>query len=149
MNWKLVIFLHPGPAPDFHLLLLVTGLCFFIFFFSSWGREVLISNPAFNPFDFSPAHQPFHDLGNSSIPVVQLYVLRLEKIGSPSYFTLPPTPSYAPGSDEHSVLIKTLLLSLFDNYFLLMLLRLLFLKNFPDRRFACHCLFNLSEHIYW
>lgn len=136
LNWKLVIFLH--PSPEFPLLLLVTGYFFFLFLFFVFfflpplGKEVLISNRSFNPFDVSPAPGPAHhpprsgEFQHSRGAVV----LRLEQIGSPSYFIYPPTPQLGPRSDEHSVLITTLLLSLFDNYFLLMLLlRLLFLRK--------------------
>lgn len=68
--------------------------------------------------------------------MVQLYILRLDEIGSPSYFTLL-LPHFKTCSAEHSVLITCLLLTLFDNYFLLMLLLrlLLFEKTFQTEGF--------------
>lgn len=67
-------------------------LSFSFLFLSPLGKEVLISNRSFNPFDLSPAPGPAHhpprsgEFQHSRGAVV----LRLEQIGSPSYFIYSP-----------------------------------------------------------
>lgn len=104
LNWKLVS-VSPPPSPKFSPPVAGHWLFVFGFFFPPpppslflllffWGGGLdikLIITPAL------PAPPPtLGRLGISSIPMVQFCVLRLDKIGSPSYFTIqapaPPPP---------------------------------------------------------
>lgn len=79
----------------------------FFFFFGEGSLDIkLIIKPVRLCPTFSTLPFILNDLGISSIPMVQ-YVLRLDKIGSPSYFTLL-LPHFRTCSEEHSVLITSL-----------------------------------------
>lgn len=146
----------PPPLLSFLLLLLVTGssFFFFLFLFSEGSLDIKL---IIKPVRLCPASQPCPPPSSSPIwgipafPWCSYTSCDLTRSDLQASLLYSPPPHFSTCSEEQSVLITSLfLLSLFDNYFLLMLLLrlLLFEKNFPDRRFACHCLFNLSEHIY-
>ena len=109
LNWKLVMF---PPSWVF------SSCCWSLALFFSWEGSLDIKL-IIKPVRLCPASPPclpafiLADPGNSSIPMVQLYILRLDEIGSPSYFTLLLPPHFSTCSEEHSVLITSLFFAFF------------------------------------